>query len=192
MQKLYYIPMLALLVTGCGGNSDSSSSASSSSALSSTSALPLSEEIQFFLPERTIADCGAFGQSDFYRPRSTQLLVSADQDWQNLIQTAPEDTEILLQDGIYELTRHSVQLKSNITVRSASGNRDAVQIKGVGYHVAAEGLSVVGDDVSIADISISDMRDHAIAIMGGNDRTHIYNVNLYDICLLYTSDAADD
>ena len=165
MQKLCYPLMLALLMTGCGGESGSS----------------LSREIQFLIPEKTIADCSAFGESDFYRPRSTQLLISAEEDWQNLIQTAPEDTEILLQDGIYELTAHTVQLKNNITVRSASGNRDAVHIKGVGYHIPAEGLSVTGDDVSIADISVSDMRDHAIAIMGGNDRTHIYNVNLYDI-----------
>ena len=43
---------------------------------------------------------------------------------------------------------------------------------------------IIGNDVSIADLSITQMRDHAIAIkplQGAKQGTRIYNVHLYDI-----------
>lgn len=131
-------------------------------------------------PSKLITDCAAYDQSILFRPRARQIVVSADQDWQQILEQAEENTEILLQNGVYHLTQHRVSLKDDITVRSASGNRDLVHIQGVGYQSRGEGLAVTGDRVTIADVSVGYMRDHAISIHRGSDGANLYNLHVYD------------
>lgn len=140
--------------------------------------------------------CPTYTQSPLYaaRARANRIVVSppaspADYSWLTTISSAAPNTEILLQDGVYHfpdlyaLTYDKYQVKDNITVRSFSGNRDAVKIVGAGYRTPSEGFLIAGKNSVIADISITQMRNHGIAIKGelGAEAPHIYNVHLYNI-----------
>lgn len=127
--------------------------------------------------------CPAYTQSEIFRPRARQVILTPQDDWQKAIQTAQADTEFLLEDGTYNLTLYAIQVGDNITIRGRSGNRENVVIRGRGYAVGAEGLQVLGDNVTIADLSITEMRNHGVAIKGEFDvaAPHIYNVHFYNI-----------
>jgi|GEM_PF-486294 len=127
--------------------------------------------------------CPRYEVSDLYRPRTNQITVSPDDDWERALLDAPPDTEILLADGDYQMTRYAVYLtQAGLTIRSASGDRDAVTIRGQGYGVGGEGLMLAGAGITIADLSMTAIRNHAIAIKpsAGAADINVYNVNLYD------------
>src|SRR5262249_22609490 len=74
---------------------------------------------------------------------------------------------------------------SNITIRGATGNRDDVVIKGGGMdgNLGQLGFQVLNaQDVTIADLSIGEVRTHAVQLQGeqGADRVHLYNLHLFD------------
>ncbi|EKD42045.1 MAG: hypothetical protein ACD_73C00357G0002, partial [uncultured bacterium] len=157
------------------------------------------------LPE-TNNFCPAYTQSELLaaRPRANQIIInpsanSNDYQWLISISQAGPDTEVLLRDGIYyfpgayDLPYNQMQIHSNVTVRSFSGNRDNVVIRGKGYDVGSEGFLVTGQNVDIADLSITNMRNHGIAIKGelGAEATHIYNVSMYDIGTQFIKGAPD-
>ena len=134
--------------------------------------------------------CPEYETSPLYRPRSNVLLIGpGESDWELKIENARADTEILLLDGEYLLDFESIFMdKPDITIRSLSGNQDAVVIKGLGFDIGtSEGFMIAADRITIADISMHGMRRHAIAMKPGLDndaildKTYIYNVNLYDI-----------
>jgi len=128
--------------------------------------------------------CPAYRAAPLYRPRANQVTVGPQDDWIAAIENAAPDTEILLQAGEYLLTQYSVLIGDNITVRGANGDRDAVRIRGQGYGVESEGLMIAGNNVTIADLTMTGMRNHAIAIkydLGAEEAPHLYNVHLYDI-----------
>jgi hypothetical protein len=95
------------------------------------------------------------------------------------LRTASPDTTLLLADGIYRLApNQSLEVKvPRITIRSASGNREAVIIEG-GYN----NISVNADDCTVADLTLRNPRFHNIQIRGerGVKRTKIYNTHLLD------------
>lgn len=129
-------------------------------------------------------ECLPYQTSPIYRARSNTLTISPQGDWVNRIESAPPDTEIKLLDGIYRLRKHNVLVKDGITIRSVSGLRDSVVIQGLGYEKNGDGFAIVGNEVTIADLSMTDMRDHAISVKpqrGGAVAPHIFNVHLYDI-----------
>lgn len=128
--------------------------------------------------------CPAYVDSDLYRARSNQVTVTPDQDWESILSNAEPDTEVLFADGEYRFTRDGVWMaQGNLTIRSASGNRDAVVFAGKGNALRGEGLMAAGPDMTFADITIAETRDHAIALhpAHGGVSAHIYNVNLVDI-----------
>jgi len=128
--------------------------------------------------------CPDYEASDtVYRPRANQMVVGPNDDWEALLANAPSDTEILLEDGTYEMTRYAVYLASpDITIRSGSGDRDAVIIRGQGYEVGGEGLMIAASGITIADLTMTAIRNHAISMKpgSGSSTTFIYNVNLVD------------
>lgn len=80
---------------------------------------------------------------------------------------------ILLEDGEYELTNNLLYISDNmvnLTIRSASGDRDSVIIKGqgmggnVGYI-----FNVASDNFTAADITIGWISNHAIQIHAEHD-----------------------
>jgi len=109
--------------------------------------------------------CPAYTNSPLYRPRNNQISVTPADNWQSIIEQASANTEILLADGDYYLTQYAVTIdQPNITVRGASGNRDAVRIFGRGYGPDGQGFMAFEPNITIADLTMSDIRDHAISV----------------------------
>ena len=142
--------------------------------------------------------CPAYTSSSIYRARPTgTVMVNADMpEWEQQIENAPPGSEVLLADGVYMLDKPQspdantvFMANEDVTVRSLSGNADAVIIRSHGYPFDRQdiGFMIAADGITIADLTIHSMRDHAISLQpdlvnGGvlND-THIYNVDAYDI-----------
>jgi len=131
-------------------------------------------------PEYKVDHCPPFELSREYRTptKSTQVNPS---NWIEAVENAVVGEEILLQDGIYSLDRYAVVFNAPVTFRSASGNRESVIIEGQGYSENAEALMIMSDDVIIADLTVRNVRDHAISLQEGSARPVIYNVNLVDV-----------
>ncbi len=129
--------------------------------------------------------CPAYSESDLYRTRANQVTVTpSDPDWEATLMGVAPNTEILLADGEYRFTRPGVWLpQADLTIRSASGNRDAVVLRGEGYGVRGEGLMLAGPRATVADLTILDLRDHAISIKAatGGIESQTYNVKILDI-----------
>jgi hypothetical protein len=91
---------------------------------------------------------------------------------------------ILIADGTYAVASTSWYpyiTASNVVFRSLSGNRDAVILTGSGMvDVSSSGTEVViyaaGDNITIADLTIKDVGNHAIAVTG--DNLYVYNVKI--------------
>jgi len=127
--------------------------------------------------------CPNYGASDVYRARSNQMMIGPDGDWEVELANAPADTEVLLEDGTYVMTRYAVYMaNADITIRSASGNRDAVIIQGQGYGVGSEGLMIAAPGITVADLTMTQIRNHAISMKpeAGASTTYVYNVHLVD------------
>ncbi len=135
-------------------------------------------------------NCPQYENSALYRSRENVLIIAQDDNnWEQKIRNAQAGTEILLMDGEYLFDSESIFLNSpDITIRSLSGNRDAVVIRGLGLDIGSnEGFMIAADRITIADITMHNLRRHAIAMKPGFDddaildQSYIYNVNLYDI-----------
>lgn len=128
--------------------------------------------------------CTPYSQSSNYRNRKTTMIVYPESDWMAAIENAGVGTEILLEDGDYVLDKYAIYVPGGVTIRSANGDHDRVRIHGMGYDKGSEGFMILGNDIVIADISVSGMRDHAIAVKPEAGAMHsllLYNLNLNDI-----------
>ena len=92
---------------------------------------------------------------------------------------------ILLADGTYPVAStasYPYITASNIVFRSLSGDRDAVRITGQGMQNVAPGTEIgifaVGDNITIANLTISDVGNHGITVSG--DNLIVYNVKIQD------------
>jgi hypothetical protein len=93
------------------------------------------------------------------------------------------NTTILLQDGTYVLNSQLWLDGADVVIRSASGNRDSVVVKGQGMSGSVPHVfEVNAADVTIADMSFGEVANHAIQIHGENDRDNllVHNVRIYD------------
>jgi len=95
------------------------------------------------------------------------------------LSAASPNTTLLLADGVYALApNQSLEINTpRVTLRSASGSRDAVIIEG-GYN----NVSINTDDVTVADLTLRQPKFHNIQVRGekGLQGTKIYNVHLVD------------
>lgn len=131
-----------------------------------------------------IGDCRPYTESEGYRGRAASVVVYPTSDWINTIETAAPNTEILFADGDYSLDQYAVRVRSGLTLRSLNGERAQVQIRGMGYGERSEGFMILGNDVVIADISIAEIHDHAVAVQptsGAMQGLQLYNLNIVDI-----------
>lgn len=90
---------------------------------------------------------------------------------------------ILIADGTYPIATTSWYpyiTASNIVFRSASGNRDAVILTGTGMASQSSGTEIgifaVGDNITIADLTIRDVANHGISVSGEN--LYVHNVKI--------------
>lgn len=132
----------------------------------------------------TSDNCPAYSESTNFRSRSKTLIIDSESDWISAIEQAGTDTEILMEDGDYLLNRYAAVVGSGVTIRSLNGDRERVRIIGEGYSKGSEGFMIIGNDVTIADLSISDFRDHAVAVKpdaGAMQGLQLYNLDIKDI-----------
>lgn len=86
---------------------------------------------------------------------------------------------ILLEDGTYNLNSLLLIKRDNVTIRSKSGNRDSVVLKGKGMTGAVQHVFLVrADYFSLKDVTISDVYYHGIQVQGEQDADHIYLKNV--------------
>ena len=118
----------------------------------------------------------------------TVYNVSTVSEFKDAISTANSsggNMTILIEDGTYAVASTSSYpyiTASNLIIRSASGNRDAVILTGQGMQDVAPlveiGLYLVGDNITVADLTIRDVGNHGIAIT--SDDHFIHNVKIQD------------
>jgi len=92
---------------------------------------------------------------------------------------------ILIADGVYPIAStasYPYITGSNLVFRSLSGNRDAVVLTGQGMQsvdpLTEIGMSLVGDNITIADLTIRDVGNHGIST--NSDNHFIHNVKIQD------------
>jgi hypothetical protein len=101
----------------------------------------------------------------------------------NAVNSAVSGTTILVADGTYNLNGEYLQLDvGNVTLRSASGNREAVILDG--NYQTTEIIQVAAPNVTIADLTLREAYYHPIHVMSGSsantDHALIYNVHIID------------
>ncbi len=133
--------------------------------------------------------CFAQGPCPGLEPPSGPIVeVSPDDadDLRDVVAGAAAGTTILLADGIYAMDggdySHRLHFTTpGVTLRSASGNRDAVILDG-GY-VTAELISIQASNTVIADLTVQKAFDHPIHVSGPGTSIEgivIHNVRIVD------------
>jgi hypothetical protein len=116
-------------------------------------------------------------------PAGTVVNVDSVSQLQNAVNNATSGMTILVADGHYDL--NGVYLRfdvPNVTLRSASGNREDVVLDG--NYVTTEIIQIVASDVTIADLTLREAYYHPIHVVTetGSDTISslIYNVHIID------------
>jgi hypothetical protein len=118
-------------------------------------------------------------------PSGNIVNVSTEAGLWSAVNTAQEGDTILLADGTYNLGQngHYVWIDTpNVTLRSASGNREAVVLDD--NYSGTEIVSIVASNVTVADLTIKRAGTHPIHVTssdgGDTENTLIYNVHIID------------
>lgn len=121
-------------------------------------------------------------------PAGPTITVTPDRadELRSIVMDAAEGTTILLEDGAYDMsggddTHRLVFATPGVTLRSASGARDAVILDG-GY-VTGEIVSIQASDVTIADVTIERAYYHPVHVTGRAD-ADIEGTVLYDLHII--------
>ena len=135
-------------------------------------------------PAHAAASCDRLAPAD-----GPTVNVSTESELQDAINGLTSGTTVYLADGTYQLTNTlNIRGVTDVAIRSASGNRDAVIIEGrgmsnPGYGSVPHTMAVYdASDVVIADLTLRDAYFHLIQIHGENDAdgVHLYNLHLID------------
>jgi hypothetical protein len=116
-------------------------------------------------------------------PSGTVVPVDSVSALATAVNTATPNTTILIADGIYNLNGVYLRIDvPNVTLRSASGNREAVILDG--NYETTEIIQIVASDVTVADVTLREAYNHPIHVMttdaGDTLNTLIYNVHIID------------
>ncbi len=115
------------------------------------------------------------------------IQVATTSELRSAISTANQsggNLTILIEDGTYQIAStasYPYITASNVVFRSVSGNRDAVILTGTGMisQTGTEiGISAVGDNITIADLTIRGVSNHGISVSG--DNLFVHNVKIQD------------
>ena len=118
-------------------------------------------------------------------PTGVVVTVTTEAELWDAVNTAVPGTTILLADGTYNLAQHGHYVwivTPNITLRSASGNREAVVLDD--NYGGSEIVTILASNVTVADLTIKRAGTHPIHVVssdGGDTlNTLIYNVHIVD------------
>ena len=111
------------------------------------------------------------------------ITVTTVSELQSAVNDPTPNTTILVADGTYELQGIYLWFDTpGVTLRSASGNREAVVIDG--NYETTEIVTIAASNIIIADLTIQRACTHSIHVVstdGGNtENTLIYNVHIID------------
>ena len=88
---------------------------------------------------------------------------------------------ILLKNGVYTLYDPLVVSAGGITVQSESGNRDDVVIRGQGVNGSVDAcFTVTGADFTLENVTLGDVRLHAVLLSADADNAYIRGVRFFD------------
>ncbi|MDX1410414.1 MAG: right-handed parallel beta-helix repeat-containing protein, partial [Saprospiraceae bacterium] len=114
--------------------------------------------------------------------------VSSASGFQTAINTANSsggNRTILIMNGTYQVAStawYPYITASDIVIRSLSGNRDSVILTGTGMADVSPGTEIglyaVGDNITIADLTIKEVGNHGIAVTG--EDLFVHNVRIQD------------
>ena len=93
------------------------------------------------------------------------------------------DKEILIEDGTYTLDSALVIQSDGVTVRSVSGNRSAVTVKGTGMSGDVSHIFLVeADNFTVRDMTLRDVYYHAIQMQPYAQAPTMINLHVLDTC----------
>lgn len=132
---------------------------------------------------KSVAACGPLGPPG---DDETVVTVSSLSAIQNAIASATGPKTIYLTSGVYPVTPDSFIAihKSDITLRSLSGNRDDVVIQGQGMAAGGDvghGIYITASNITIADLTVRDTQNHGIFFNPGSHDNLVHNVRCVDI-----------
>lgn len=117
------------------------------------------------------------------------VQVSSEPELQNAVAALTSDTTIVLAPGTYKLTA-SLSIKgtlTNVGITGATNNPNDVVLVGTGMSNSSDGavphgVTVAGNvrGVTIANLTIRDVFNHAIALEAGTEQPRLYNLRLID------------
>lgn len=121
-------------------------------------------------------------------PAAAQQIVSTVAELESAVSKANAGTasaEILIADGTYPLTQPLALRANGAIVRSQSGSRAAVVLQGSGMTSGVTHVfHVFGHDVTIADLTLRNVWNHAVQVHGEGpssaDRTVLRNLLIQD------------
>jgi hypothetical protein len=120
-------------------------------------------------------------------PESEETVLYADNigEVQLAIENANGKTTIYLNSGLYPVSPSSFinVYKPDITIRSTSGNRNDVIIQGEGMAAGGgvgHGIFVDADNITVADLTVRDVQNHAFFVNPGADSCLFHNVRGLD------------
>ncbi|MFZ5915545.1 MAG: hypothetical protein ACOYZ7_01255 [Chloroflexota bacterium] len=116
-------------------------------------------------------------------PSGPTVTVSTVAELQQAVLNAAAGDTILVADGAYHLNGVYLRFDTpNVTLRSASGNREAVILDG--NYVTTEIVQVVASGITIAELTLREAYYHPIHVMssdsGDTTNTLIYDVHIID------------
>jgi len=116
-------------------------------------------------------------------PPSTNVVnVNTVDELQSAVNTAIPGDTILVADGTYDLNGVYLRINTpNVTVRSASGDREAAILDG--NYQTTEIFQIVASDVTIADLTLRKAYDHPIHVMS-TDNSHTLNTLIYNVHII--------
>jgi hypothetical protein len=116
----------------------------------------------------TIRPCPRCG----WKPPVTKwgVRVSTIAELEQATAMAPASTTILVQDGTYHMTRQLHFERPDVVLRSESGNREKVVIRGEGMQErkVGVGISIAADNIVVADLTITNVGFHGVQVRGEN------------------------
>ncbi len=112
------------------------------------------------------------------------ITVNTVWELETAVKKATPGTTILVNDGIYEMTKSLNFSKDKVILRSKNGNRGKVVLRGNGMkggrlsHI----IHILASDITVADLSLGLVTQHGIQIHGENGamRPLMYNLRVFD------------
>jgi hypothetical protein len=95
----------------------------------------------------------------------------------SIINNAKPGTTIFLEDGLYRVP-YIYLTRSGVTIRSKSGNRDAVILDR--EYRDGSAIAIAASDVTLADMTLRHARHHPVHVVKGGARVRLYNLHILD------------